>query len=548
MPRLGLLAQRGFCTPAPPQDIFEKKKIAQQEGFTNPRTWLHQCSMNVLVWFKRDLRIADHPALARAAGMGPVLPLYVVEPDYWRLPDTSARQWSFTAEALEDLRDGLAQLGAPLVVRVGDAVEVIDRLCRQHRIGRIVSHEETGNLWTYARDRRMAAWALEAGVIWDEVPQTGVVRRLRGRDGWAGQRDAFMAAPMAEVAGLAPVAGVEPGVIPSARALRLAEDRCAHRQIGGRARGLALLDSFLTLRGEPYRAAMSSPLTGERACSRLSAHLATGALSGREVVQATALRQEMRPGGRWGGSLASFQSRMAWRDHFTQKLEDAPGIELRALHRAADGLRPRQPDAMRLAAWAQGETGLPFLDACMRYLSATGWLNFRMRSMVMAVASYHLWLDWRVTGQQLARYFTDYDPGIHWPQVQMQAGVTGINTLRIYNPIKQGMDQDPTGAFTRRWVPELAAVPDAFLQEPWKWSGAPRLLGRMYPEPVVDVASAARAARDAVWSLRREAGFAEEAAAIVHRHASRADGTGRFVNDRAARTRKAAEGQLVLDL
>ena len=104
---------------------------------------------------------------------------------------------------------------------------------------------------------------------------------------------------------------------------------------------------------------------------------------------------------------------------------------------------------MRLAAWEAGETGLPFVDACMRYLRATGWLNFRMRSMLVAVASYHLWLDWRATGPHLARQFTDYEPGIHWPQVQMQSGTTGMNTVRIYNPVKQGRDQDPAGVFTR---------------------------------------------------------------------------------------------------
>jgi deoxyribodipyrimidine photo-lyase len=505
--------------------------------------------MNVLVWFKRDLRVADHPALALAAATGPVLPLYIVEPDYWRLPDTSARQWAFTAECLTDLRDDLGTLGAPLVVRTGEAVAVLDALCRQHRIGRIVSHEETGNLWTYARDRRVAAWARATGIDWVEVPQSGVVRRLPGRDGWAARRDGFMAAALAEPRALAAVPGVEPGPIPTARALRLAAHRCAHRQAGGRARGLDLLESFLGQRGETYRAAMSSPVTGERACSRLSPHFALGTLSVREVVQAVAARQAARPGGRWGAALASFQSRLAWRDHFMQKLEDQPSIETRCLHRATEGLRPRVPDAVRLEAWGAGETGLPFVDACMRYLAATGWLNFRMRSMVMSVASYHLWLDWRVSGPVLARLFTDYEPGIHWPQVQMQSGTTGINTIRIYNPVKQGLDQDPTGAFTRRWVPELAAVPDTFLQEPWKWPGASGLLGKRYPEPVVDVAAAARAARDTVWGLRKGPGFAAEADRVVARHASRADGTGRFVNDRAPVRRKAVStAQMSLDL
>jgi deoxyribodipyrimidine photo-lyase len=501
--------------------------------------------MNVLVWFKRDLRNHDHPALHLAAGIGSVLPVYIVEPELWSQPDASARQWEFVAESLASLRDELAMIGAPLVVRVGDALGTLDRLCRQHRITRIVSHEETGNLWTYARDRKVAAWARGEGIDWTELPQSGVVRRLANRDGWAARRDAYMAAALPDLPHLRAINGAEPGMIPSARALKLADDPCPHRQLGGRSRGLDLLHSFLAHRGEPYRTAMSSPTSAERACSRLSPHFAWGTLSVREVVQASATRQAERPGGRWSGALASFQSRLAWRDHFIQKLEDQPSIETRALYPDAAGPRPRETDAARLAAWAVGETGLPFLDACMRYLRATGWLNFRMRAMVTSVAAYHLWLDWRPTGHQLARMFTDYEPGIHWPQVQMQSGTTGINTPRIYNPVKQGLDQDPTGAFTRAWLPELAAVPDAFLQEPWKWPDAQRLLGYRYPEPVVDVTSAARDARERVWQARRAAGFSETAAEIVQRHASRA--TLRASRSGTANS-KWPKGQLSLDL
>lgn len=502
--------------------------------------------MNVLVWFKRDLRTADHPALTLAAALGPVLPVYIVEPEYWALPDTSARQWEFAAECLLELRQDLATLGAPLIVRTGAAVEVLDRLCRQHRITRMISHEETGNLWTFARDRKVAAWARGAGVAWTELPQSGVVRHLASRDGWAQARDGFVAAPMLALPALTGLEGVEPGPIPTARALKLRDDRCPHRQTGGRMQGQMLLDSFLDARGEPYRRAMSAPLSAERACSRLSPHLALGTLGIREIAHATVARQASRPGGRWGGALNSFQSRLAWRDHFMQKLEDQPTIEQRSLHSGAELARPRQSDSALHGAWATGETGLPFLDACMRYLAATGWLNFRMRAMVTSFASYHLWLDWRLSGTHLARMFTDYEPGIHWPQVQMQSGTTGINTPRIYNPVKQGRDQDPTGAFTRRWLPELAPVPDTFLQEPWKWPEARRVLGHRYPEPIVDIAAAARAARDAIWSARGAPGFADEAARIVTRHASRADA--RFVNDRSPRRKAPSTDQLSLDL
>jgi len=489
--------------------------------------------MTTVLWFKRDLRVQDHPALMRAAAFGDVIPLYVFEPDYWAEPDVSGRQFAFVRESVAELGTALAALGAPLVVRVGRVTDVLEGL---PAFDRLVSHEETGNAWTYARDRDVAAWCGAHGFLWEELAQSGVVRRLNGRDGWAKQRNAFLRQPSA---------GSPPSLhgpsVPSDPVPDLATpDHCSERQVGGRRAGEALLTSFLEARGQTYRRDMSSPVTGEWSCSRLSPYLAFGCLSGREVSKATVARQRAVKGTRtgWGGSLKSFQARLAWRDHFMQKLEDEPGLEFHCLHRAYEGLRPRTPDAARLAAWEKGETGIPFVDACMRYLAATGWMNFRMRSMLMAVASYHLWLDWRATGMHLARQFTDFEPGIHWPQVQMQSGTTGMNTVRIYNPVKQGRDQDPTGAFTRRWCPELTDVPDAHVQSPWAWEKAGSLLGRRYPMPIVDVAESAREARQRVWAVRKGSAFRTEAARVVEKHASRKDPQGHFVNDRAPRARK----------
>jgi deoxyribodipyrimidine photo-lyase len=156
----------------------------------------------------------------------------------------------------------------------------------------------------------------------------------------------------------------------------------------------------------------------------------------------------------------------------------------------------------------------------MRYLNATGWINFRARAMLVSFATYHLWLDWRLVGQTLARKFTDYEPGIHWPQVQMQSGVTGVNIPRMYNPVKQGLDQDPQGRFTRRWVPELADVPCDHLHSPWRWSGAGRVLGRRYPEPVIEPAAALRDARAKLAAIRAAPKARREAIEVIERHVS----------------------------
>ena len=157
----------------------------------------------------------------------------------------------------------------------------------------------------------------------------------------------------------------------------------------------------------------------------------------------------------------------------------------------------------------------------MRALHKHGWINFRMRAMLMSFASYQLWLPWRETGLHLARQFVDYEPGIHWPQVQMQSGTTGINTMRVYNPVKQGYDQDPTGIFVRAFVPEIADVPDAFIHEPWRWDGKK---SAAYPPPIVDHVVAARTAREALSSVRKSSGHRVAAQAITQKHGSRKTG------------------------
>lgn len=514
-----------------------------------------------IVWFKRDLRAHDHAPLAAAAARGAVLPLYIVEPGLWREPDAAGRHWAFIRESLIELRAGLAAMGQPLVVRRGEAVAVLEALRQQHAIEALWSHAETGNAWTFARDRAVAGWARSHGIAWHERRQFGVVRGLRERRGWARQWEGLMRqSPLPAPSRLATLPLVEAPPIPDWPDPGLAEDPCPHRQPGGRTAGQALLRSFLERRGRRYRAAMASPLAGETACSRLSPHLAYGTLSLREVHAATlaakaSLAARPRPERQdWAGALEAFAARLHWHCHFIQKLESEPAIEARNFHPAYDGLRRTDPTL--LAAWADGRTGWPFVDACMRMLVATGWLNFRMRAMLMATASYQLFMHWREPGLVLARRFTDYEPGIHWSQCQMQSGTTGINTVRIYNPVKQGRDQDPEGRFIRRWCPELAAVPLPHLFTPWTMPAGLQAatgcrLGRDYPQPVVDAAAAARHARDAVWGARRAAGFDGTAAAIQARHGSRRSGLPRTASHPRPRRRPADRSnaaQLSLDL
>jgi deoxyribodipyrimidine photo-lyase len=481
-----------------------------------------------IVWFKRDLRLADHTALTQALGTGDaVLPLYILEPALWRQPDMSRRQYLFLAESLRELARALAQQGCPLVIRSGDAVQVLEGLRQQFPVQGLWSHQETWNGWTYARDGQVRAWTRQHGIPWSEPPQNGVVRRLKNRDGWAARWYRQMAAPILPTpAALRPLPDICGDVLPPPQTLGLADDGCTERQAGGRAAGRRLLDSFLQQRGVHYAWEMSSPVQAFEACSRLSPHLAFGTLSLREVFQATEQRvQELRglsteARGPWGGSLRSFSGRLRWHCHFMQKLEDAPRIEFENFHSAYNGLREPHFRADFFEAWKAGRTGYPMIDACMRALTATGWLNFRMRAMLMSFASYHLWLHWREPALHLAQLFTDYEPGIHYSQAQMQSGTTGINAIRIYNPIKQGLDQDPSGVFIRRWIPELRDMPPALLHTPWV---RPDVCGG-YPQRIVAEKIARQSAARRVYEQRKSQYHAAEAQAIVEKHGSRKAG------------------------
>ena len=287
----------------------------------------------------------------------------------WK-PDAAARHWAFIAESLLQLRQALAALGRPLVVRVGEITHVLHRLHQRFAIDAVWSHEETGNNWTFRRDERVRSFLHSRNIAWHELPQNGVVRRLASRDGWSRQWEARMAAPQAVVPEqLAPLAGIEAGIIPTAADIGLEPDPCPQRQRGGRDGGLERLKSFLTSRGEAYHAEMSSPVTAYESCSRLSPHLAYGTLSIREVVQANRRRRsevKAQPAavrGTWAKALAAFEGRSHWHCHFIQKLDSEPRIEFGGDYpaplvdhvAAAKAARPRMGALRRGAARAEGQ-------------------------------------------------------------------------------------------------------------------------------------------------------------------------------------------------
>ena len=515
-----------------------------------------------LVWFKRDLRCEDHAALVEAAKLGPIRCIYVVEPTLWLQPDVSLQHFEFIRESLQDLDAQLCLRGCNLEIHVGELIEVLSKIWQASPFQGLHSHQETGNAFTYARDREVGKWCQSYNVHWGEYAQFGVTRGLKNRNSWQSGWQKHMEAPLFELSQIqcwkAPFSS---NLILNASAHHLtpstmqAPQHLSHnpplRQCGGRSAALKTLNSFLKQRSMSYRGGISSPLSAPDACSRLSVYLSYGCLSIREVVQATneELLQMSPHESRKKSGLTAFMSRLYWHCHFIQKLESEPEIEWQNMHRGYDGLRENEFNNDYFDALKNSRTGWPMVDACVTMLRETGWLNFRMRAMLVSVAAYPLWLHWRPVGEWLATQFLDYEPGIHWSQLQMQSGTTGINVTRVYNPIKQAQDHDPKGFFVRKWLPYMRPIPDTWIYEPWKMTqeiqhNIALHVGKDIPEPLVDIAIATKVSKNRLHARRNLSDVRAGKKSVIDKHASRAKRTER---ERTKVKAKDTSSQLTLE-
>ena len=470
-------------------------------------------------WVKRDARLADNACLAEAERLGlDVLPLFCFEPSLLAADDTSNMHIHAQWQAMGGLRAELRTRGADIVIAHGEAVEKLAKLDAVVPFTHLFAHEEIGNDVTFRRDRDVAEWCRTRGVNYREFPQSSVRRGGVNRD----RLQRMWQSRIVDVSPL-PV----PAVRQSEDLRRLAAASAFPKlpafapnrlwQPVSEADARATLSDFLNRRGRWYRGGISSPNTAFTAGSRLSVHLAWGTISARQVWHAVRQRMaDLDPADpaspRWKQSLDAFVSRLHWRDHFTQRLESEPELEFRSIHPNYRDV-PYENDERLYAAWREGRTGYPLVDAVMRCLAATGFVNFRMRAMVTSFACHALHLDWRFMHPHLAQVFRDYDPGIHLNQLQMQAGVVGWNAIRVYNPTKQLADWDAEGRFVKRWLPEL------------KDAAAERIVrGELlsdYPPPVVPFAERAKHMTDALYTIRKSAEAKAATAGVYFKHGSR---------------------------
>lgn len=462
-----------------------------------------------LVWFKRDLRLEDHGPLAAAArSPRPVLLCYALEPLLTDSAESDDRHWRFAYQGFQELRVRLESQGHQLYLFHRNFDEVLRDLLQAYQIEELLSHQETGLQASFARDRHVKALCQQHGIRWREWQQDGVFRGLASRDGWWARWEADMQAPLQRVDLSALQTLTLPaelvghwvgGPLPGAW-----QQPAKGFQPGGSSYGWRYLQSFISERAEQYTRQLSKPAGSRLHSSRLSPYLAHGHLSVRQVYQAARDAAARYP---WAREFERWHDRLWWRSHYMQKLETEYQIEWRPINHGLQSLeRPLQEDV--LLRFEQGQTGYPLVDACMRCLKQNGYLNFRMRAMLATFATFALWQPMTAVAQVLARLFLDYEPGLHYGQMQMQSGLSGYHPLRLFNPIIQAERHDPQGDFIRQYIPELKDVPAPQVFAPWRLSALEQglyhcQLGHDYPHPIVDYDTATQAAKDRYWAHRQ---------------------------------------------
>ena len=475
-----------------------------------------------VVWLKRDLRLQDNEAISNALQAGkPTLLLYVFENSLINDPHYDERHWNFIKESIVDLNNQLSPYNTKILSVTSEVITVFNQLLNTFKIDTVFSHQETGLLVTYNRDKDFARYCWNNSIQWKENNNNGVLRGLLNRANWLEKWENYMNAPQiknqfseTQFLNSAVIAKLEKYF--SATDLNTPEEH--NFQKGGTTIGLKYANTFFDERHKNYMFHISKPELSRKSCSRLSPYIAWGNLSIRQIYQKaifTLNDQNKR-------QISAFVSRLRWQAHFIQKFEMEHTMEEASINKGYHKLK-KSISLEYQKAWKEGNTGFPLIDASMRCLTETGYLNFRMRSMLVSFFTHILWQPWQACSEHLSKLFLDFEPGIHFPQLNMQAGETGINDLRVYNPIKNSIVHDEDASFIKKWVPELANLPKAFIHEPYLMTPLDQQfnnfeLGVDYPEPIVDIKANRKKALDILWHMKEDLDVVKENKRILQKH------------------------------